>query len=95
MLGLATLGVKAALAGAPPSVKLETAHGEVRVLNRMAGAPPFTEPEERAFAVEIETGVPAPVCSLAHLRAMKRSGDRLRDRVDLNELDELHGPEST
>jgi hypothetical protein len=30
--------------------------------------------------------------SLAHLRAMKRAADRPRDRVDLAELAELHGP---
>jgi hypothetical protein len=33
----------------------------------------------------------APVCSLAHLRAMKVTADRPRDRVDLAELSDLHG----
>ncbi len=78
---------------APRSIKLQTAHGEVHVLNRMPGTPPFGELAEQALAVEIEAGVHAPVCSLAHLRTMKRASNRPRDRVDLSELDELHGPE--
>jgi hypothetical protein len=42
--------------------------------------------------VEIAPDAVAPVCSLAHLRAMKQAADRPRDRVDLLELAELHGP---
>jgi hypothetical protein len=45
--------------------------------------------------VEIDAGLEAPVCSLRHLRRMKRASDRPRDAVDLAELDELHGPEQT
>lgn len=77
---------------APPSIKLQTNHGEVHVLNRMTGTPPFGELKAQALSVEIEPGVSAPVCSLDHLRQMKRASDRPRDQVDLQELDELHGP---
>jgi hypothetical protein len=77
---------------APPSIKLQTRHGEVHVLNRMAGTPPFEELEAQALSVELEPDVSAPVCSLDHLRQMKRASDRPRDQVDLQELDELHGP---
>src|SRR5439155_19801702 len=38
------------------------------------------------LAVEIAPGVEAPVCSLSHLRRMKRASDRPRDAVDLAEL---------
>ena len=79
--------------GAPPSIKVETRHGEVHVLNRMPGTPPFDELEAAAIRVEIDVGQSAPICSLAHLRRMKRASDRPRDRVDLEELDELHGPD--
>jgi hypothetical protein len=78
---------------APRSIKLETVHGEVHVLNRMPGTPPFDDLDQQAISVEISPGVNAPVCSLGHLRAMKRASDRPRDRVDLSELDELHGPD--
>lgn len=77
--------------GAPSSIKVETRHGEVHVLNRMPGTPPFDELEATAIAVEVDVGQSAPICSLAHLRQMKRATDRPRDRVDLEELDELHG----
>jgi len=36
-------------------------------------------------------GVPVAVCSLEHLRQMKRAADRPRDRQDLADLDEVHG----
>lgn len=77
---------------APQSIMLATDRGEVHVLNRMPGTAPFADLLEQSFAVEIDPGVEAPICSLAHLRQMKRSSDRLRDRVDLNELAQLHGP---
>jgi hypothetical protein len=75
----------------PVSMKLRTRAGEVHVLNRMPGTPPFDELHADALAVEIAESVDAPVCSLAHLRQMKRASDRPRDAVDLAELDELHG----
>jgi hypothetical protein len=76
----------------PASFKVQTKHGEVQVLNRMEGVPPFAELQRDQIRVEIASGTIAPVCSLAHLRAMKRAADRPRDRVDLAELEELHGP---
>jgi hypothetical protein len=85
----------AANLAAPDSIKLLTDHGEVHVLNRMAGTPPFAELHAAALSVEIDPGVQAPVCSLAHLRAMKRASARPRDQVDLSELEELHGPEQS
>jgi hypothetical protein len=71
--------------------RVTTRQGEVQVLNRMRGVPPFEELQRDQIAVEIAPSVLAPVCSLPHLRAMKRAADRPRDRVDLTELEELHG----
>jgi hypothetical protein len=75
----------------PVSFKVATRHGDVQVLNRMHGVPPFELLQRDQITVEIAPDVIAPVCSLTHLRAMKRAADRPRDRVDLTELDELHG----
>lgn len=75
----------------PVSMKLRTRSGEVHVLNRMPGTPPFEELAADALLVEIDTGVGAPVCSLDHLRRMKAASARPRDAVDLAELDQLHG----
>ncbi len=79
----------------PASVKLQTRFGEVHVLNRMPGTPAFAGLAAHSLVVEIDEDVSAPICSLAHLRAMKRASDRPRDHVDLNELDELHGPDGS
>jgi len=76
----------------PASFKVQTKHGEVQVLNRMDGVPPFPELQRDQIRVEIASDAIAPVCSLAHLRAMKHAAGGPRDRVDLAELAELHGP---
>ncbi len=87
--------IEDALTGAslarPASFKLRTRHGDVQVLNRMPGTPPFHRLRDERLLVEIAPNVVAPVCSLAHLRAMKRAAGRPRDLVDLAELDALHG----
>jgi hypothetical protein len=75
----------------PVSFKLRTSHGDVQVLNRMTGVPPFAELRAGRVLVEISEDAVAPVCSLGHLRAMKRAAGRPRDEVDLAELAELHG----
>ena len=77
--------------GRPVSMKLHTRAGEIHVLNRMPGTAPFDELARDALVIELEPGVSAPVCSLRHLRQMKRASTRPRDAVDLAELDELHG----
>jgi hypothetical protein len=88
--------IKGPLTGAailrPASFKVQTKHGEVQVLNRIDGVPSFPALQRDQIRVEIASDAVAPVCSLAHLRAMKRAADRPRDRVDLAELAELHGP---
>jgi len=63
----------------------------VQVLNRLPGLPLFDELDADRILVRISSEVVAPVCSLAHLRAMKVAAGRPRDHADLAELDELHG----
>lgn len=75
----------------PVSMKLRTDYGEVHVLNRMPGTAPFAELVADALIVELEPGVSAAICSLPHLRQMKRASTRPRDAVDLAELEALHG----
>lgn len=75
----------------PVSFKVTTRHGELQVLNRVVGVPPYAELRTERLLVEVSAGVAAPVCSLGHLRAMKRAAGRPRDLVDLQELDEVHG----
>lgn len=77
----------------PVSFKLPTRHGDVQVLNRVPGVPPFGELLADRVLVELAPSTLAPVCSLRHLRRMKLAAARPRDMVDLAELDELHGPE--
>lgn len=75
----------------PASFKLHTRHGDVQVLNRLSGVPPFEELDAERILVRVSADALAPVCSLEHLRAMKRAAGRPRDLADLAELDELHG----
>lgn len=70
-----------------------TRHGAVQVLNRVEGVPPFRELRADRILVELADDAVAPVCSLAHLLAMKRAAGRPRDQVDLTELARLHGSE--
>lgn len=87
--------IEATLTGAslsrPASFKVRTRHGDVQVLNRLPGVPPFDELEADRLLVRISPDAVAPVCSLPHLRAMKHAAGRPRDQADLAELAELHG----
>jgi hypothetical protein len=75
----------------PVSFKLRTRFGDIQVLNRMPSIPPYAALRANAIAVELAPTTIAPICSLAHLRAMKLASGRPRDLVDVAELDELHG----
>jgi len=77
----------------PASFKVTTRHGDVQLLNRLPGVPPYAALADEQLLVELAPDAVAPVSSLRHLRAMKRAAGRPRDGVDLAELDELHGPE--
>lgn len=81
----------AAALGRPASFKVRTRHGDVQVLNRMPGIPPFTQLAADTVLIRLSDDAVAPVCSLGHLRAMKLAAGRPRDLADVAELDELHG----
>ena len=71
--------------------KLMTPHGELHLLHEVPGVADFRDfgaPEVVRLG-ELEV----PVANLADLRQMKRAGGRDKDRLDLAELDALHGPD--
>lgn len=57
---------------------------------RLSSAP-YERLRSTAITVDFGRDTTAPVCSLDELRALKRASRRPRDRIDLAELDELHG----
>jgi hypothetical protein len=65
--------------------------GDLDVVQGLDGIPPYAE--LRAGAIDVELAdVTIPVCGLEHLRAMKRAAGRLRDLVDLDDLDAAQPP---
>lgn len=70
--------------------RFRTPHGDVHILREVAGVPDYPD---LIPADEVELGeVAVPVSRLDALRRMKRAADRPKDRIDLAELDALHGP---
>jgi hypothetical protein len=70
--------------------RFRTPHGDVHVLHEVSGVPEYRQllpPDHFALGELI-----VPVATLSALRAMKRSAGRDKDRIDLAELDALHGP---
>lgn len=68
--------------------RFETDAGALHVLNEVAGVPPYGDLSHELIEVGDE---PVPVATLDALRAMKQAAGRDKDRLDLAELDELHG----
>ena len=68
------------------SFQLETALGRLDVLQRLPWLPDHDELAERALRVELR-GTEIPVCSLEHLKAMKRAAGGPRDLEDLRDLE--------
>jgi predicted nucleotidyltransferase len=60
--------------------------GHVDVLQGLPQIPPFEVLDAAAKEVDLD-GLRVRVCSLDHLREMKRSSDRARDRADLEALE--------
>lgn len=74
---------------------VETDIGRVDIMQWLPGiADDHAYPVLAARAVETEAfGVPVRVCSLHHLRQMKRAGGRPLDLQDLEDLDAAHRDE--
>ena len=68
--------------------------GHVDVLQGLPQIPTFAVLDAEASDVDIE-GLSVRVCSLDHLRAMKRASERPRDRDDLEALDAAQGGADT
>ena len=95
---LVALGAVLPLAGDRPfdhadlgpggNLTLETVHGGLDVIQRASGVPVYAELEAAAVPSEL-LGVPVRICSLAHLRAMKRAAGRPIDLADLDGLPEV------
>lgn len=69
------------------NLTLDTAEGGLDVVQRAPGLPSFATLDAAAVPTEI-LGTPIRICSLEHLRAMKRAADRPIDRADLDALPE-------
>jgi len=72
------------------ALALRTRHCLVDILSAQLLPAPFADVLERADIKRID-GVPAPICSLADLVAMKRATGRSSDALDLERLREAHG----
>lgn len=73
--------------------RLVTRHGILDIMQWIPGiSAEHAYPELAADALEGNVfGFPLKVCSLKHLRRMKRASDRTRDRQDLADLAAAHG----
>jgi predicted nucleotidyltransferase len=60
--------------------------GHVDVLQGLPQVPSFATLDAEAKEIDLD-GLPVRICSLEHLREMKRSSDRARDRDDLDALE--------
>jgi hypothetical protein len=72
------------------TIHLATPHGEVDLLSEKIAGIPFAQLRGRADVKRVD-GVPAPICSLVDLVALKRAAGRERDIADLSDLEAAHG----
>ncbi|MDQ3676373.1 MAG: nucleotidyltransferase [Actinomycetota bacterium] len=72
------------------SFQLETQLGQLDILQESDAIPAFGDLDRDAIDVNY-MGLALRVCSLAHLRQMKRAAGRPRDLRDLEDLDLAHG----
>jgi hypothetical protein len=74
------------------SFQLATIHGQLDVMQESDVIPAYRTLAEEAVEIDWR-GHRIRVCSLRHLREMKRAADRPLDRLDLDALAEAHGGE--
>jgi hypothetical protein len=76
------------------TIHLATPYGDLDLLSERIAGIPYARLRERAEVKRVDS-VPAPICSLPDLLAMKRTAGRGRDAVDLSDLEAAHGELST
>lgn len=69
-------------------VTLDTAEGPIDLLREPSGAPPYDELRRRADRMETD-GIAILVASLDDLEAMKRASGRVKDQLDLEEIEAI------
>jgi hypothetical protein len=72
------------------TIHLATPHGDLDLLSERIAGIAYSTLRERADVKSVD-GVPAPICSLPDLVAMKRTAGRERDAADLSDLEAAHG----
>lgn len=72
------------------TIHLATPHGDLDLLSEKIAGIPYERLRARADVKRVD-GVPAPICSLADLVALKRAAGRERDIADLADLEAAHG----
>jgi predicted nucleotidyltransferase len=72
------------------TIHLATPHGDLDLLSEKIAGIPFARLRDRADTKHVD-GVPAAICSLADLVALKRAAGRERDLADLSDLEAAHG----
>lgn len=72
------------------TLNLLTPHGELDLLSERAARITYEQLDAEAETRSID-GVAVPICSLAHLVALKRAAGRERDLADLRDLEAAHG----
>lgn len=72
------------------SIHLRTVAGDLDLVSEKVAGVAFDALLSRAEVRKVD-GVPAPICSLADLVAMKRAVGRERDLADLADLEAAHG----
>jgi predicted nucleotidyltransferase len=76
--------------GPDRTIHLATRHGDLDLLSEKIVGISYSRLRERADIRRVD-GVPAPICSLADLVALKRAAGRERDIADLSDLEAAHG----
>lgn len=69
-------------------VTLDTAEGPIDLLREPSDAPPYDALRRRADRMETD-GIAILVASLDDLQAMKRASGRLKDKLDLEEIEAI------
>jgi predicted nucleotidyltransferase len=76
--------------GPDRTIHLKTPNGDLDLLSEGVAGIPYERLSARADVKRVD-GVPAAICSLVDLVALKRAAGRERDIADLSDLEAAHG----